>query len=335
MTHIQVQKMFSNVFSPAGSDDNSARVSVEASINSDYPGLKAMLAEHCKEMKVCAKIQHSKKGITTVTFQGPKILFPLTLETLKAKLDQLENTAIVWDAYVPVSDDNRLFSITIEETPPALKRDPSSGNFELFDVEEIPIGGSAVSSLNEVSQSFIQKVTMILNSFCVAKGWMPQVKKEYISVKHSASDQRFSFEISTLSSMDVLIQKVELELKLARPLQKFLYAIEDGDALVVTDVKNLREGLLYYVLATFEMIPQKKTAKFSTMEEFFGKLKTEEDMPDDLVEMTKEKFGLQGINFKQLMKTGELAITDAELEKYGINQGGLRKAILSVIKSSQ
>jgi hypothetical protein len=34
------------------------------------------------------------------------------------------------------------------------------------------------------------------------------------------------------------------------------------------------------------------------------------------------------------MKTGDLAITDGELEKYEINQGGLRKAILAVIKSN-
>jgi hypothetical protein len=34
------------------------------------------------------------------------------------------------------------------------------------------------------------------------------------------------------------------------------------------------------------------------------------------------------------MATGELAMTDAELKEYGIAQGGLRKAILSVIRSN-
>jgi hypothetical protein len=38
------------------------------------------------------------------------------------------------------------------------------------------------------------------------------------------------------------------------------------------------------------------------------------------------------IKFKQLIETGELAITDSELKDYGITQGGLRKAILAVIK---
>jgi hypothetical protein len=36
----------------------------------------------------------------------------------------------------------------------------------------------------------------------------------------------------------------------------------------------------------------------------------------------------------ELMATGELAITDAELKEYGITQGGLRKAIVAVIKSN-
>jgi hypothetical protein len=57
-------------------------------------------------------------------------------------------------------------------------------------------------------------------------------------------------------------------------------------------------------------------------------------MSDDQVAVTKDKFGSQGITFKQLMKTGELAITDVELKDYGITQGGLRKAILAVIKSN-
>jgi hypothetical protein len=75
--------------------------------------------------------------------------------------------------------------------------------------------------------------------------------------------------------------------------------------------------------------------KNTDMEHFFEKLKTDEEMSDAQVAIAKEKFGSQGITFKQLMKTGDLAITDSDLEKYGIAQGGLRTAILSVIKSNQ
>lgn len=71
-----------------------------------------------------------------------------------------------------------------------------------------------------------------------------------------------------------------------------------------------------------------------TMEQFFEKLKTDEDMPDALVEIAKESFLSQGITNKQLMKTGELAITASALERIGISQLGLRMAILAVIKSN-
>lgn len=55
-------------------------------------------------------------------------------------------------------------------------------------------------------------------------------------------------------------------------------------------------------------------------------------MTDSQVALAIDKLGAQGITFKQLMMTGDLAITDGELEKYGIYQGGFRKAILAVIK---
>jgi hypothetical protein len=76
--------------------------------------------------------------------------------------------------------------------------------------------------------------------------------------------------------------------------------------------------------------------KFSPeMEHFFEKLKTEQELDDDEVQIIKAFFGKQRIKFKQLMEAGDLAITDSDLEKYGIAQGGLRKAILAVIKSNQ
>jgi hypothetical protein len=70
------------------------------------------------------------------------------------------------------------------------------------------------------------------------------------------------------------------------------------------------------------------------MEQFFHKLKTERKRPESDIAKLKEVFTEQGILFDDLMETGELAITDAKLKEYGITQGGLRTAILSVIKSN-
>jgi hypothetical protein len=60
------------------------------------------------------------------------------------------------------------------------------------------------------------------------------------------------------------------------------------------------------------------------MEQFFERFKTDEDMSDTQVEILKESFSSQGITYKQLMKTGDLAITDGVVDRIGISQLGLR-----------
>jgi hypothetical protein len=64
------------------------------------------------------------------------------------------------------------------------------------------------------------------------------------------------------------------------------------------------------------------------MEEFFEKLKTERKRPESDIIKLREVFAKQGILFDNLMETGELALTDAELKDYGIAQGGLQPAIV-------
>ena len=49
----------------------------------------------------------------------------------------------------------------------------------------------------------------------------------------------------------------------------------------------------------------------------------------------REVFDQQDIEFEQLMATDKLALTDEKLEKCGIQQLGVRTAILSVIRSNQ
>ena len=68
---------------------------------------------------------------------------------------------------------------------------------------------------------------------------------------------------------------------------------------------------------------------------FYDKLKSEKELDDEDIETIKGCFGKQKIKFSMLMEVGDLAITDGKLEKYGITQGGLRTAILAVIKKYQ
>eukprot|EP00842_Homolaphlyctis_polyrhiza_P006843 jgi/Hompol1/748/HPOL_005401-RA len=138
--------------------------------------------------------------------------------------------------------------------------------------------------------------------------------------------------------MDELILKVQLKSKLPQPIQKLLYTMEDGDTVVVTDIQDLREGQLYYALTVNEQLPKKPVPTFSPkMEAFLGKLeaslkieaKKKQQMADIRAALYKED-----IDFDRLMATGDLAITDAKLEKCGIKTDGLRFAILSAIKDT-
>jgi hypothetical protein len=109
---------------------------------------------------------------------------------------------------------------------------------------------------------------------------------------------------------------------------------EDGSVHQLKNVKDLREGFLYYALTVNEELPKNQTAKFNTMDEFFDKLMTEQELDDDDIQTIKDCFGKQKIKLRQLLATGELAFTDAKLKDYGITQGGLRTAILAVIKTT-
>jgi uncharacterized ubiquitin-like protein YukD len=312
---------------------NYPRVSVEATINSEQPGIKTLLVEFFTGAKLFAKIQRKDKRITSATIQGHPKQFPAYLVHLKGLLQIKYDAAIVWGEPIAVAEENRYNSIIIEETLPTLKRDPSSGEFLEKEIEEISFGGSAATeNLKKIFKEAVASVTNAATGFGIANGWIPAVKEKHISVKYK--EETFDLEVSTMKSMHEVITSVDTLFSHPVPF-KILYRIADGQVHHLKDPKDLREGFLYYALTVNEELPRKQAAQFSPeMEHFFAKLKTDEDLSDDQVEIVKEMFGLHCINFKQLMKTGYLAITDEKLKDYGITQGGLRTAILAVIKSN-
>ena len=309
---------------------NTPRVSVEIEINSDRRGIKTMLVDFFTGAKLFAKIQRKDNKITTATIQGHPKQFLASLVHLRDILLIEYDAAIVWGETIAVAEEHRFNSITIEETLPTLKRDQSSGEFLERELEEISFGGSAATeNVKKIVKEAFASLTNAATGFAFANGLIPAVKEKHISIKYGS--QEFDLEVSTILTLSALIHAVEKKLNLPQPI-KLLYRLRDEAHVVVTDVTDLREGFLYYALTEFEELPKKQTAKFNTMDEFFDKLKTDESMTDAQVEMAKNACSSQGITCKQLMKTGELAITDAELERIGIVQLGLRKAILAVIK---
>ena len=309
------------------------RVSVEATINSDMTGIKTILKTYFLGAKVGAKIQRTGVGITKVIMQGNPELIRSTLKVLAGVLSVEYGAAIVWGEMSDVAAENRFNSVTIEETLPTLKRDPSSGEFLEKDFEEISFGGSAMTeNLKKIAIQAVESVMGGFKGVGVAKGWIPETKEKHISVK--LGEKRIDLEISSITSMESLLNVIGTNFEIAVPI-KTVYRLEDNDIIKVTDVKNLREGFLYYALTVNEELPKKQTVKFTNMDEFFEKLTNDQDMSDAQVKIAREKLGEQGITFKQLMAIGELAITDQDLAAGGITQLGLRKAILAVIKSNQ
>jgi hypothetical protein len=99
---------------------------------------------------------------------------------------------------------------------------------------------------------------------------------------------------------------------------------------VNSDIEGLEAGKSYFVETQSSI---GSTPKFSTKDDFFNALKEKKGNP--AMERVREVFAKEDIEFEQLMETGDLAITDEKLKEYGIAQGGLRTAILSLIRSNR
>ena len=114
-----------------------------------------------------------------------------------------------------------------------------------------------------------------------------------------------------------------------------IYLKQSNQYIVVpakSSIRNLINKETYYVLNVNEQLPKKQEGvKFSAeMEVFFDKLKSEQLLEDDEVQIIKDVFADQKIKFKMLKK-----ITDEKLKGYGSlkNFDGLRMAILDLIEN--
>jgi hypothetical protein len=100
-----------------------------------------------------------------------------------------------------------------------------------------------------------------------------------------------------------------------------------------SDWFGIKAGGNYYIETEDDLIQ-----KFSPqMEEFFDKLESTLKNPikkERQMKSIRDAFDAQGITLKQLMVTGDLALTDDKLKEYGISQAGLRTAIRSVIRGN-
>jgi hypothetical protein len=218
------------------------------------PGIKKILSEFFLGAKLFAKIQRKEHGTTNVIVQGHPNQFPATLEFLRGMLMAYYDSTIVWGETYAVATENRFNSVTIEDTLPILKRDPSSGEFCEKDLEEISFGGSATTeNVKKIANQTFKSMVDGVRGIGIARGWIPETKKEHISVK--LGDKRIHLEISSISSTESLLSVIGKKYEIAAPI-KTIYRLQDNDIVLVTDVKGLREGFLYCALTINEDLPK-------------------------------------------------------------------------------
>jgi hypothetical protein len=103
-----------------------------------------------------------------------------------------------------------------------------------------------------------------------------------------------------------------------------VYDVDGGKKRYIDDVQLLKEGATYFVSYI-----AKQERVFKSMDAFYDALK---DYGKNDVQIEKIK---RVLLVEQDIDVTELStLTDAELEKYGLIQGGLRKAVLSVIENN-
>ena len=178
---------------------------------------------------------------------------------------------------------------------------------------------------------FIQVVTAIQNGRQVAyeiQSSIDSIKEKFVHITYQRSTVYLNIGACVMwPQLKKVIQECE-DLQIKKPIKK-IYSVLDRGKSYVQDWFGFKADGHYYVETEDDLVQ-----KFTTMDEFFDKLKMEERKSDEQVKKVRDVFSEQDIEFKQLMTTGDVAITDQKLKDYGITQLGLRTAILSVIKSN-
>lgn len=137
-------------------------------------------------------------------------------------------------------------------------------------------------------------------------------------------------DCANLSEFLEKVGKSSATLKLTKSVTA-VYRIENGSPHFVTEVDAFIEKQTYYVVTAGDPLPKPvspETTSFQTMEEFYAKLELEfdDEFKKDFMTNVTDVFRKQGIGLKRLPD-----LTNEELERIGLKQWGLRKAILKVL----
>jgi hypothetical protein len=318
------------------------RLFVSATVNTMATGVKSLLEKYFIEKNIGATIERPRENQTIFCFEGIQSKILLAQNDLQSLLNEhcpgVEVTYSPRDALTK----DRLDKVTLKGTPQDLKQSDSSGNFGqvdlIFNDDAVSVTSSfqrGVQWLNNLTPTLLFQV--IGNCRQIASntqsGLSTNVSKS-VNVKYL--ENLVSLNVGACIVWNDFITKIKFEKRLkiaADDTIVGIYWMDENQICFIDDLQLLKADRRYYVQTEGSL--KDSTPKFSTLEEFYKALKDEEGFEVEDVVLVKDVFVKQKLKFKQLMETGNLAMTDEKLKEVGITQMGLRTAILSLIKSNR
>lgn len=309
----------------------SVRITFETSVSGHFKGLKTELKSFLKARGIGCYIQtayipnENETRITHVLMEGESS----TLFVVKEALDSHLKKSFPGIEIAEWMENESTVSLTHSLMAPTAgcKSTTSSGYVEKPEGKQ----KSAPEWKNIMASGFNTVVGYLRDAgyaVAVTQSAVSGLPKALsVTYKRTTAIVDVSYCGTWTNFVALLKDNKDLAIEKDLPIER-VYFLNGSEKAFVRSMDLLKEGVRYYVEEV-----EKKAVVDPKMQEFYEKLKSDEDMTDEQIEIAKATFSEQGLTFKQLMKAGKLEMTDEKLEKIGIQAMGLRTAILSVIDS--
>jgi hypothetical protein len=299
------------------------RVSLVTEFSGPAPKLKRTIKEFLKKNGVGNVLQttqiNSNEKLTNLCMEQEKMLVEHVKEELVKLLTEKYPDIVIgkWqntDSISPLHDSH------IIPTIGGLSKASSGYNEQIHAADENTLQncwsdnvGSAFMQVVEAMQSGRQIAYEIQSS-------VESLKLKTVMVS-DRKNKGIQIDLIGCLTMKMLKAKIKSCLFLDEDITR-MYFLKDNCEIEIADPVTLKNDILYYV----ETVASSSLPSFTTLEEFYTKLRKEVDYPDAIDTFVKPAFNAQLIGTRQLSD-----LTDTKLEKMGITQLGLREAILKVL----
>jgi len=316
-----------------------ARISLMTVFSGNTPKLKRKIKNFLNEKKIGFVLQTTEFGtcqerLTLLVMEGEKADLYNIRNELVLYLNSQYPTEISSSEWEELVSEVPLLTGIVKKTPNSIDPD-SSGNDS---PSSNNIAETAVTYENWISglMNGAYKTLEIVNKAAkVAKSVSDSFKGLDVKNVHvTYGGITVCFDIGQCRFLkdftNMILKESEFKIPEGQQIAQIYSKLSDNSKSILKELAGFKTDGHYFVETESSL--KRSTYKFSEMEDFFKALK--EMKGNSAMERVREVLVKEDIDFKQLMETGDLAITDAELKEYGIAQGGLRKAILSLIRSN-